>query len=133
MHCGVDQGFGFAGLSRIMDTFESQGYEVILIDDGDAIQGELLGAITRGEAIIKLMNAVGYDVAIPGNHEFEYGMDRFLELMEKADFPYISCNFNHEGELVFAPYIIKEVNGIKIGFVGVTTPTNPDRLYKGRP
>lgn len=122
VHCGVDQGFGFAGLSRIMNTLESQGYEVILIDDGDAIQGEAMGAFTKGEAIIELMNTVGYDIAIPGNHEFDYGMDRFLELTEKADFPYISCNFNHKGDPVFAPYLIKEVNGIKIGFVGVTTP-----------
>ena len=55
------------------------------------------------------MNAVGYDVAIPGNHEFDYGMDRFLELTEMADFPYISANFNKDGELVFDPYVIEEI------------------------
>ncbi len=122
VHCGVDKGFGYAGLSQVRDSLEDQGYEVILIDDGDAIQGEPIGAFTKGESIIKLMNAVGYDVAIPGNHEFDYGMERFLELTEMADFPYISCNFNHNGELVFEPYLIKEVNGLKIGFVGITTP-----------
>ncbi len=122
VHCGVDQGFGYAGLSQVRDSLKAQGYEVILIDDGDAIQGEPIGAFTKGESIIKLMNAVGYDVAIPGNHEFDYGMDRFMELTEMADFPYISCNFNHNGETVFEPYLIKEVNGQKIGFVGITTP-----------
>ena len=122
VHCGVDQGFGYAGLSRIMNTFESRGYEVILIDDGDAIQGEAMGSFTEGEAIVELMNKVGYDVVIPGNHEFDYGMDRFLELTEMADFPYISCNFNHKGDPVFPSYLIKEVNGIRIGFVGITTP-----------
>ena len=122
VHCGVDQGFGFVGLSQIMNTLESQGYEVILIDDGDAIQGEAMGVFTKGEAIVELMNTVGYDIAIPGNHEFDYGMDRFLELTEMADYPYISCNFNHKGELVFPSYLIKEVNGIRIGFVGITTP-----------
>ena len=49
-------------------------------------------------------------------------MEQFLSLTEQADFPYISCNFNHEGELVFEPYLMKEVNGTKIAFVGVTTP-----------
>ena len=68
------------------------------------------------------MNDLNYDVAIPGNHEFDYGMERFLELTRKAAFPYISCNFNREGELVFAPYIIKEIDGVKLAFVGVTTP-----------
>ena len=78
--------------------------------------------MTRGEAIIDIMNEMDYDVAIPGNHEFDYGMDHFLGLVEKANFPFISCNFEHEGELVFKPYIIKEVAGKSIAFVGVTTP-----------
>ena len=60
------------------------------------------------------MNAIGYDVAIPGNHEFDYGMDRFLELTEMADFPYISANFNKDGELVFDPYVMEEVEGVKV-------------------
>ncbi|MBQ1870616.1 MAG: bifunctional metallophosphatase/5'-nucleotidase, partial [Lachnospiraceae bacterium] len=122
IHCGVDQGFGLAGLYSIRETLEEEGNYTILVDDGDAIQGEPIGTMTNGEAIIDLMNAVGYDIAIPGNHEFDYGMDRFLELTEKAKFPYISCNFNKEGELVFDSYVIKEINGKKIGFVGVTTP-----------
>ena len=93
VHCGIDKGFGYAGLQQVRDTLEAQGYETILVDDGDAIQGEPIGTLSEGEAIIDLMNDLNYDVAIPGNHEFDYGMARFLELVEKADFPYISCNF----------------------------------------
>ena len=122
VHCGIDKGFGYAGLQQVRDTLEAQGYETILVDDGDAIQGEPIGTLSEGEAIIDLMNDLNYDVAIPGNHEFDYGMPRFLELVEKADFPYISCNFTYLDELVFEPYIIKEAAGKKIGFVGVTTP-----------
>lgn len=122
VHCGVDQGFGYAGLKQVRDTLEAEGYETILVDDGDSIQGEVIGTLSKGEAIIDLMNDVGYDVAIPGNHEFDYGVERFLELTEKAEFPYICCNFNHQGELVFEPYVIKEISGKKIAFVGVTTP-----------
>ncbi len=122
VHCGIDRGFGYAGLWQIREGLEAQGYTTILVDDGDSIQGENIGTVSRGEAIIDLMNALHVDVAIPGNHEFDYGMERFLELTEKADYPYISCNFIKDGETVFPPYVIKEAAGLKIGFVGVTTP-----------
>ena len=122
VHCGIDQGFGYAGLWEIRRSLEEQGYEVLLVDDGDSIQGEPIGALTDGEQIIELMNSMGYDVAIPGNHEFDYTVEHFLSLAEEASFPYISCNFNYKGDLLFEPYVIKEVAGMKIAFVGVTTP-----------
>jgi len=121
VHCGVDSGFGYAGLAAVRDTLAKDNH-VLLVDNGDSIQGEPMGTMTTGESNVELMNAVGYDIAIPGNHEFDYGMDRFLELTKKANFPYISANFTHNDELVFAPYVIKEFDGVKIGFVGVTTP-----------
>ena len=62
--------------------------------------------MTTGEAIIDIMNVMGYDAAIPGNHEFDDGVDRFLELTKKANFPYNSCNFNKEGELLLEPWLI---------------------------
>lgn len=122
IHCGVNEGFGLSGLYQIRKSMEKQGYEILLVDDGDAIQGETIGLLSKGESIIKLMNKMHYDVAIPGNHEFDYGMDQFFKLVEEADFPYISCNFTKDNELVFDPSIIKEAGNIKIGFVGVTTP-----------
>ena len=123
VHCGVDQGFGYAGLKQIRDTLEAQGHETVLVDDGDSIQGEAIGTLSKGEAIVELMNDLGYDVAIPDNHEFDYGMDRFLELADMAEYQYISCNLNYLGEPVFEPYVILDVAGLKIAFVGVTTPT----------
>ena len=122
VHCGIDQGFGYAGLEQIRDGLVAQGNVVILVDDGDNIQGEPIGTMTKGEALVELMNAAGYEIAIPGNHEFDYGMEQFLSLTEKAKFQYISCNFNKDGELVFEPYVIKELGGAKVAFVGVTTP-----------
>ena len=121
VHCGIDQGWGYAGLYAVKENL-SKNYNVLLVDDGDSIQGEPIGTMTQGEAIIDIMNVMGYDVAIPGNHEFDYGVDRFLELERKANFPYISCNFNKEGELLFEPWLMKEIGGMKIAFVGVTTP-----------
>ena len=122
VHCGIDEGFGYAGVQQIRESLTARGDTVLLVDDGDAFQGEPVGTMTRGQAILDLMNKLKYDVVIPGNHDFDYGMEQFLSLTEQADFPYISCNFNHEGELVFEPYLMKEVNGTKIAFVGVTTP-----------
>ncbi|MBR5336428.1 MAG: metallophosphoesterase [Lachnospiraceae bacterium] len=78
VHCGVDQGFGYAGLAFIRDNLKDQGYATILVDDGDFIQGETIGTVDKGESIINLMNDMEYDVAVPGNHEFDYGMDRFM-------------------------------------------------------
>ena len=121
VHCGMEQGWGYAGLYAVKEYFAANNY-VMLVDDGDAIQGEPIGTMTKGEGIIDIMNAVGYDLAIPGNHEFDYGMDTFLALTEKANFQYLSCNFNKAGEPVFAPYVIKEFDGVKFAFVGVTTP-----------
>ena len=123
IHCGIDEGFGYAGLEQIRKYEQEKGYEVILVDDGDNIQGDPLGLLTKGDALIDLMNKMGYSVAIPGNHEFDYGVDNFLSLAEKAQFKYISCNFQYKGENVFDPYVIREIGGRKIGFVGVTTPT----------
>ncbi len=122
IHCGIDQGFGYAGLEQVRDYLVRQGNDVILVDNGDNIQGEAIGTMTKGEALIGLMNKMGYSVAIPGNHEFDYGIKQFLSLAEKAEFPYVSCNFNYKGELIFNPYVIRELAGKKVAFVGVTTP-----------
>lgn len=122
VHCGIDRGFGYAGLYEVRTALEEQGYTTVLVDDGDAVQGEMIGTLSKGEDIVSMMNALGYDAAIPGNHEFDYGMSRFLDIAQNADYPYISCNFNREGELILAPYVMIEAAGVKLAFVGVTTP-----------
>ena len=122
VHCGVEDGFGYAGLQQVRDTLEAEGYTTVLVDNGDSVQGEPLGTLSKGEAMIRLMNAMAYDVAVPGNHEFDYGMDQFMKLTKLAEFPYVSCNFTGENGLVFSPYVIVEAADMKIAFVGVTTP-----------
>ena len=122
VHSGVDTGWTYVGLDFVRDNLVAQGNNVILVDNGDSVQGEPLATMTTGSANIELMNTLGYEIATIGNHEFDYGMDRFLELAELAQFPYVSCNFLHNGEPVFAPYIIKEFDNAKVAFVGVSTP-----------
>ena len=123
VHCGMDEGFGYVGLQQVRDVLEEQGYVTLLVDDGDYTQGEPIGTLTQGEALITLMNDLKYDVATIGNHEFDYGMDQFFTLMDEAKFPIVNCNFNKEGELLFPPYVILEAGGLRIAFVGITTPT----------
>ncbi len=122
MHSRVDKGFSLGGVYEVRYQLELKGDTVLLVDTGDAIQGAPIGYNTQGEAVINLMNKLGYDVAVPGVHEFHYGVDRFFELAKKANFEYISCNFVKEDKLALKPYVIKEVCGKKIAFVGVTTP-----------
>ncbi|MCF0141770.1 MAG: bifunctional metallophosphatase/5'-nucleotidase, partial [Parasporobacterium sp.] len=131
-HCGVDKNWGYASLYAMKQYFLKSNH-VALIDAGDHTQGEPIGTMTSGSSVIKIMNTIGYDLAIPGNHEFDYGMDKFNENVAAAEFPYLSCNFTHEGEQVLKSYIIKEYDGVKIAFVGICTPetltsTNPKSL-----
>ena len=124
VHCGIRDGWGYAGLADLKKTLEAEGNEVLLVDAGDHVQGGPIGSLTQGEAIIDIMNFVGYDLATLGNHEFDYGMDQMFALVEQAEYPYVSANFvKVEGnEPVFDAYKIFEANGKKIAFVGLSTP-----------
>ncbi len=124
VHCGIRDGWGYAGVSELKKQLESEGFEVLLVDAGDHVQGGTMGALTRGEAIIEIMNATGYDLATLGNHEFDYGMDRMFELVEMADYPYVSANFTDltTGNTALDSSVFFEANGKKIAFVGLSTP-----------
>ena len=123
IHCGVDDNIGFKGLADVKAAVEATGKQVILVDNGDAIQGGSIGTLSKGEYIIDIMNELGYAVATIGNHEFDYTLDTFFALAEKAQFPYVSANFvDADGKTVFDPYVIIEADGARIAFVGASTP-----------
>ena len=121
VHCAVDSGIGYAGLAALETEYRNAGADVILADCGDALQGEPIGTISKGAYIIDIMNELGYDVAAIGNHEFDYGSEQFLALVEQADFPYLACNFRHmnTGEPVLGGSYMLEAGGVQIGFVGI--------------
>lgn len=130
VHCGFeadDSTFGAADLAAYKARLESEGYDVILADAGDFVQGGVIGTLSNGEYPMQIMNELGYDVAIPGNHEFDFGMDNFLKLANEAKFPYISVNFTdlRTNEKPFSAYKIIEAGGLKIAFIGLTTPETP--------
>ena len=96
----------------------------LLIDNGDAVQGDLVGTLSKGEYIIDIMNYLGYDLAGLGNHEFDYGIERLKYLTDKADYPYICCNFKslETGKLLCEPYRIFDIKGKRIAIVAADTP-----------
>lgn len=114
----------YSALSALKEDIAAQGKEVILVDAGDHIQGTAYGDMDKGATIIQMMNEAGFDLATLGNHEFDYGISRILELVNKADFPYVSCSFykTEDGKLVLEPYKIIEKGGVKIAFIGISTP-----------
>lgn len=126
MHCGVNDNITVKGIAYMKNALEASGRQVLLVDCGDAVQGDTIGTLSKGEYIIDIMNELGYAVAIPGNHEFDYTVDQFFNLVKRADFPYISANFGKaDGTLLLNPYMIVEADGAKIAFVGATTPKTP--------
>jgi len=121
-HCSTE---AFSKLAAYRAQLMHDGYEVITVDAGDAIQGEMIGSLTEGAAIADIMNKVGYDYATLGNHEFDYTVDRILEIREsEAEFEYLCANFTHlpTNKDIFAPYAIEEIDGKKYAFVGIATP-----------
>lgn len=123
VHCAIDTNIGYAGVAAYEKAYEDAGYDVLLVDCGDAVQGAAVGTLSTGEYIVDIMNEVGYDVATIGNHEFDYGMDRFNELVEMAEYPYVSANFTDlEGNTILSPYAVLEAGGYSIAFVGASTP-----------
>ena len=124
IHTYIDKDITYSKVAALKDSYQN----VLLVDAGDHIQGTAYGSMDKGETIIKLMNAADYDVATLGNHEFDYGQDGRINATDVwAEFPYVSANFYNEtngvaGESVLDAYKVFEVNGVKIAFVGITTP-----------
>ncbi len=123
VHTYIDGELSYSLVARYRDTLDN----VLLVDAGDHIQGTAYGSMDKGSSIVDLMNAAKYDAATLGNHEFDYGMEGALATIEKAEYPYLSCNFYHEengekGENVLDSYKVFEVGGQKIALIGITTP-----------
>lgn len=158
VHCKIDydtderDALGYAGVAAYKNAAEKQYGEnnVTLVDAGDAVQGGVAGTITKGEAITELMNFVGYDYAVPGNHEFDFGMDQFDWFVQNFSGTYLSCNFTtSNGNQPLSPYVIQSYPSVndnnstdnddmlKIAYIGITTPetlssSNPSTFQDGQ-
>ena len=136
VHCSIDQSveedntvsaIGYAGVAALkaeMEDLYGEDY-VTLVDAGDAIQGGPIGTLSKGSYIVDIMNQTGYDIAIPGNHEFDYGMDNFLTLAkDKAKYTYVCSNFVDltTNKPVFDAYKLVTYGDTKVAYVGIDTP-----------
>ena len=141
VHCGIDRvekdgavtAMGYSGVAAIKAETEAAYGErnVVLVDCGDSIQGQAIGTLTHGSALVELMNDLGYAAACPGNHEFDWGVENFSARAQQAEFPYLCCNLTDlEGNPLFDAYLVTQLNGVKIGFVGIDTP---ETFFKSTP
>ena len=131
VHCGLNDTIGYDGISLFLDELKRNYTNVISVDVGDHIQGGTLGSISDGSAIIKIINRIGFDVAILGNHEFDYGIEQLEKLEKNITSRYICANFCYRENktTIFEPYKIIEKGGKKIAFIGVLTPLTFSKTY----
>lgn len=127
VHSYIDGPIGYDVVAGLKAELQKVYPNVLLLDAGDHIQGTAFGSMDDGESVIALMNAAGYDAATLGNHEFDFGMARCVELCGMAAFPYLSCNFYNEeagvkGETVLPAYKLFEIPGRTLAILGITTP-----------
>lgn len=123
VHCGID---GYAKIAALRDSIlASDTAYVAVVSSGDFIQGGPTGTLSKGQYIIDILNAVGYDAVTIGNHEFDYGTPRLLELTEQLQAPVTCVNFSDfaSGQQFYAPYVMKQFGARRVAFVGVLTPS----------
>src|SRR6056297_4031732 len=119
-------GMGFPKLATLVKDYRSEG-DVLLLDSGDTFHGQTIVNLNEGEAIVNIMNEMGYDAMTLGNHDFNFGQERIKELEEMANFTVLAANLDPE---LVDPYVIKEIAGIKVGIFGLATP---ETAYKTHP
>jgi 2',3'-cyclic-nucleotide 2'-phosphodiesterase (5'-nucleotidase family) len=125
VHCEID---GYSVLSAMRNELKQEYEHVGIVTSGDFLQGGSLGSISKGEYIVRLMNLVGYDAIALGNHEFDYGLERLYELAGMLDTNPVCANFKKIGEgECFKPYSIVSYGDVKIAYIGITTPSTPDK------
>ena len=127
IHCGINDELGLATLATYKNELKKKYKYIVTVDAGDAIEGSALGTISKGEIGVDAMNVVGYDFAIFGNHEFNYGLGRLKELVELSDATYLNSNVEYLGKgdswiNDLKPYEIVTYGDVKVGFIGITTP-----------
>ncbi len=133
---GEYDGMGFAKLATLANEFRSENDNVLLLDAGDALHGLPIATLTEGESVVRVMNAVGYDVMSPGNHDFNYksetrmGYERLMELAEMAEFPILAANvYKEDGTRLMNAYELFEFEGFTVAVFGLATPETKTKSH----
>lgn len=127
VHCGIEDDIGYAGLAAYAADLREQTPYVTLVDCGDAVQGDVIGTVSQGQSLVDIMNRVGYDYAVLGNHEFDYGMEQLTALLTQANAQYLGANIVYTGSgenalEALQPWAMEEYGDTAVAFIGVTTP-----------
>ena len=131
VHCGILNNIGYDGLMLFKKELQAKYENVLLVDDGDHIQGGAVSFLSRGSDIIKIMNELEYDVSTIGNHEFDYKLDQLYNLSKSLNNSYINSNFcfRKNKKPIFDPYKVINIGNKKIGFIGVLTPLTFNQTF----
>ncbi len=131
IHARIEDGMGLSRIAAIIKDLEASTPNLLVMDAGDTFHGTTFATLVEGESIVQVMNAVGYDLMVPGNHDFNYGQDRLLELEDMADFDMVCANISDSDDNDYMnPYVIKQVDDVKVGIFGLATP---ETTYKTHP
>jgi len=130
---------GFAKIATLIRDVRKESPQLVLVDCGDTIQGTPLAYYhnrvnnTPPDPMMVVMNALGFDALVVGNHEFNFGLAVLNKARSEARFPWLSANTERiaDRQPAFAPYLVKEVKGVKIGILGLTTPGIPSWENEG--
>lgn len=131
---GKYDGMGISKVAEKVEALKAENPNTLLLDAGDSFHGTTFATLEEGASIVKVMNAMNVDVMTAGNHDFNYGQDRLVELSKMANFPILAANVTKEdGTNLVDSYIIKEIDGVKIGIFGIASPettykTHPDNV-----
>ena len=131
---GKYAGMGLAKVATLVDELRAENPNTLLFDAGDTFHGQTFATLENGASVVEVYNLMSYDLMVPGNHDFNYGYERLLELADIADFPIIAANVLKEnGTTLLDAYKIFTVDGVKIGVFGLATPettykTHPDNV-----
>ncbi len=124
----------YAKVAALKQAYQAAGAYVLLADAGDFIQGDPTVSASQGKTAIELMNLAGYDVAAPGNHEFDYGYPNLKTLAGEADFPILAANVRYDNAAALGEQTtFTTTDGKKIGIFGLDTPetatkAHPDKI-----
>lgn len=123
----------YAKVATLKKMFSDAGAEVLLVDAGDFSQGETYVSTSQGASAIELMNVAGYDMAAPGNHEFDYGYENLKELVKLAEFPILCANIvDEKGEPLFQTSLVTDTKIGKIGIFGLDTPETATKAHPAK-
>ena len=143
VHCAITENIGYSSLSAIVKKERNEHEFVTLVDLGDFLQDNAknsnednsISSLTKGKAMIEIMNTIGYDIVTIGNHEFDFGLEAMNDNLSLLNSEITVCNFEYLGKQtdyfnMIQDYVIKDYDGTKVAYIGVISPETDYKVDK---